>query len=276
MDIAQTVDLLFLLLAAVFVSAGSLSRTLSGVLLSLAGFVGGDFSGLALRPSAGAEDRGSLGRLSRVAQAVAMIGIFVTVNLFSAVAERAEDGSEVRQSLPARPPRGSARRGGQSGSPSPRILSCHVTSHSGRAAPMGREEPGAFTGLRCMGLSGGGHGETRVGIAAAVSALSSERGERRGPFSRVCGGGCDVTRSGGIPVIVNERVRETLEIDKILEKLARQCRTPWACGTFPAFVPRCRCSSCRPAGVTARLLQNAGHGGRTALGQQGHARAAPS
>jgi len=38
-------------------------------------------------------------------------------------------------------------------------------------------------------------------------------------------------------VIVNERVRETLEIDKILEKLARQCRSPLGVRHFSGLQP---------------------------------------
>jgi uncharacterized membrane protein required for colicin V production len=87
MDIAQTVDLLFLLLAAVFVLRGAF-RGLSGEMLSLAGFVGGIFLAWRYGPPLALKIEGAWAVSPGVAQAVAMIGIFVTVNLFSAVAER--------------------------------------------------------------------------------------------------------------------------------------------------------------------------------------------
>jgi membrane protein required for colicin V production len=87
MDIAQTVDLLFLLLAAVFVLRGAF-RGLSGELLSLAGFVGGIFLAWRYGLPLALKIEGTWAVSPGIAQAVAMIGIFVTVNLFSAVVER--------------------------------------------------------------------------------------------------------------------------------------------------------------------------------------------
>lgn len=87
MNIAQTVDLLFLLLCAVFVLRGAF-RGLSGEVLSLAGFAGGVFLAWHYGPPLATKIEEAWVVSPGIAQAVAMIGIFVTVNLFSAVAER--------------------------------------------------------------------------------------------------------------------------------------------------------------------------------------------